>query len=87
MGIDINTRRKSILEKLLVGKLIHRPAWPGKMSEYNYIEIDDRTSSDVTKTDYKWLFGNGYVKQSNYEWGGRTTYMITDAGKRRLEEM
>ena len=85
---DLKTRRKEILAKLSAGqKLIHNPGWPGRMSEYNYIVSGDDKTSDVNNTDYKWLFGNGYVKQSNYEWGGRVTYTITEAGKNRLEEM
>ena len=93
MGIDLKTRRKDILEKLSSGQvLVHRPSWPHKLSEYNTLEADggangSKSYTEVSKTDYKWLFGNGYVKQSNYEWGGKVTYTITDAGKRRLEEM
>ena len=90
---DLNTRRKEILSKLASGqKLIHREYLRGGVSGFNAIEADDGVKGSdsythISKTDYKWLFGNGYVKQSKYEYGGRVTYTITKAGKNRLEEM
>lgn len=86
-------RRKEILSKLANGqKLIHRSAWARGTSDYNSIEAYDGVNGSysythISKKDYEWLFGNGYIKQSNYEYGGRCTYMIADAGKNRLEEM
>ena len=90
---DLQTRRKDILTKLSNGqKLIHRSAFRSGQSDYNAIDADDGVHgcdsyTQISKTDYRWLFGNGYIKQSNYEWGGRCTFMITDVGKKRLEEM
>ena len=91
--VDLNTRRKEILAKLSSGqKLIHRESWRAGSSGYNALESDDGVNGSdsynkISKTDYNWLFGNGYVKQSNYEYGGRATYTITDAGRKRMEEM
>ena len=90
---DLKTRRKEILAKLSAGqKLIHRSSWANGTVDFNAIEADDgKKGSDsythISKKDYDWLFGSGYIKQTNYEYGGRTTYVITEAGKNRLEEM
>ena len=85
---DLKTRRKEILSKPTSGqKLIHYQGWRGRMSEHNYIISGDDKTSDVNKTDYKWLMKKNYIKQINYEWGGISTYSLSDAGRMYWKEL
>jgi hypothetical protein len=90
---NLKTRRKEILVKLSAGqKLIHYSGWSGRMSERASLEADDGINGSNSYThiglvDYKWLVGNGYVKHLKYVYGGKTIYIIVDAGKKALEVM